>query len=446
MPYSSARGKDVSEIQQAYVLLAPLMGTIVAAKLFGIALFCSGQSSTITGTMAGQIIMEGFLNIRVRPWLRRLVTRLLAIVPAMVAIWLAGSHGTFQLLILSQVVLNLQLPFAIIPLIQFTSDRDQMGEFANGFWLRLGGWASAVIVLGLNIWLAIQTIGGLGKSAGAVWAADLGITLPVCFALLALLAWIAFQPYRQAKLASRSARLTLGLENRSAEFVSVPQYRRILVPIDHSRSGPRRAEPCGGAGCAAYGRRSICCMWRRALPARYMGRMHPRRRWRRASDYLDALVASLGQVDIEVETAIRHGSQARREIVRYAREIQPDLIVMGAHGHGGCDGFDLWEYDQPGAACAEDSDSGCAGRVGRWAQNTPERNGWRSGSLIALVCKHYAVDRGCADATYQQCALCVKVMGRRCKADLLFLLPWQCGGKEQTHSPNRCGSNRLICQ
>ena len=121
--------QGIDEIQQAYKMLAPLMGTVIAAKLFGIGLLASGQSSTLTGTMAGQIVMEGFLNIRVRPWLRRLVTRALAIIPALIVIWLSGSKGTLKLLILSQVVLNLQLPFAIIPLLQFTNDPRRMGEF-----------------------------------------------------------------------------------------------------------------------------------------------------------------------------------------------------------------------------------------------------------------------------------------------------------------------------
>ncbi|MBI1792448.1 MAG: Nramp family divalent metal transporter, partial [Acidobacteria bacterium] len=119
-------GKVVTEIQQAHQLLAPLLGTTLAGVLFAVALLCSGQSSTLTGTLAGQIVMEGFLNFRMRPWLRRLLTRLLAIVPAAVVIYIAGDQGTFKLLILSQVILSMQLPFAVIPLIHFTSDRAKM--------------------------------------------------------------------------------------------------------------------------------------------------------------------------------------------------------------------------------------------------------------------------------------------------------------------------------
>ncbi len=184
-------GKEVTEVQQAFLLLAPLMGTVVAAKLFGVALFASGQSSTLTGTLAGQIIMEGFLNIRVRPWLRRLVTRSLAIVPAIIVIWLAGNRGTLQLLVLSQVVLSLQLPFAIFPLIHFTNDPQRMGPFASGWKLRAVGWLTALVVTGLNVWLAQQSIAdwahGAGRYAPLVWTVSLFFGGALC----GLLVWIA---------------------------------------------------------------------------------------------------------------------------------------------------------------------------------------------------------------------------------------------------------------
>src|SRR5205823_2072835 len=160
------RGIVVTEIQQAHELLIPLLGTGMAGIFFAVALLCSGQSSTLTGTMAGQIVMEGFLNIRVQPWLRRLVTRSIAIVPAIIVIWLMGNEGTFRLLVLSQVVLNLQLPFAIIPLLHFTNDTKRMGSFASARLLRLGGWVTAAIVVSLNLWLAIQTMTEWANSSG----------------------------------------------------------------------------------------------------------------------------------------------------------------------------------------------------------------------------------------------------------------------------------------
>jgi manganese transport protein len=322
--------KDVTEIQQAYLLLTPLMGTVLAAKLFGIALFCSGQSSTLTGTMAGQIIMEGFLNIRVQPWLRRLVTRLLAIVPAMAVIWLMGNSGTFQLLILSQVVLNLQLPFAIIPLLHFTNDPQRMGGFASGWPLRVGGWITAAIVVGLNIWLAGQTIGDWARASGPwaplVWT----FSLAVCGALFGLLVWITVQPYRRPS----SATSTLGLEAASAELIAVPQYRRILVPLDHSPLD--RLAVSHAAGFAA---RNHACLYllhvEEGVTSQIYGSEASTAEVEAGRTYLNSLVDSLSEMEIDVETAIRHGSNPRKEIVKYAREIQPDLLVMGAHGHGG---------------------------------------------------------------------------------------------------------------
>jgi manganese transport protein len=124
-------GVVVTELSQAHQTLTPLVGTSLSSAVFAIALLCAGQSSTLTGTLAGQIVMEGFLRIRIRPWLRRLITRSLAIIPAAFVIALQGERGTYQLLILSQVILSLQLPFAIVPLVQFTSSRDKMGRFAN---------------------------------------------------------------------------------------------------------------------------------------------------------------------------------------------------------------------------------------------------------------------------------------------------------------------------
>jgi manganese transport protein len=129
----------------------------MASYLFAIALLCSGQNATLTGTLAGQIVMEGFMNIRLKPWLRRLMTRLLAIVPAIIVTALYGRRGTAQLLVLSQVVLSMQLSFAVFPLVRFTSDPAKMGEFVNPRWVRVLAWAVALVIAGLNAWLLVQT-------------------------------------------------------------------------------------------------------------------------------------------------------------------------------------------------------------------------------------------------------------------------------------------------
>jgi manganese transport protein len=151
---------DIAEIQDAYLLLSPTLGVPVASVVFALALLASGQNSTLTGTLAGQIVMEGFLNIRLRPWLRRLITRLLAIVPAVIVIALYGESGTTRLLILSQVALSLQLSFAVFPLVLFTGDHRKMGEFASPPWLKLLAWLTAVFIAGLNGILLYYTICG----------------------------------------------------------------------------------------------------------------------------------------------------------------------------------------------------------------------------------------------------------------------------------------------
>ncbi len=152
--------QDVAEIQDAYKLLSPLLGVSAASAIFGLALLASGQSSTLTATLAGQIVMEGFLQLRLPSWLRRLATRLIAIVPALIAIILFGERSTGRLLVLSQVVLSLQLSFAVFPLVMFTSNRRLMGEFVNPMWLKILAWLVAITIGGLNVWLLLQTFLG----------------------------------------------------------------------------------------------------------------------------------------------------------------------------------------------------------------------------------------------------------------------------------------------
>jgi manganese transport protein len=157
--YSRGRN-DVAEIQDAYQLLSPLLGVTGASTLFALALLASGQNSTLTGTLAGQIVMEGFLNIRLRPWLRRLLTRLIAIVPAIIVTSISGEKGASNLLVLSQVILSLQLSFAVFPLVIFTCDKLKMGEFVNGRVVKYLSWFVAMVIALLNGWLLLQTFRG----------------------------------------------------------------------------------------------------------------------------------------------------------------------------------------------------------------------------------------------------------------------------------------------
>ena len=153
--------QGVAEIEDAYKLLSPLLGVKVASLLFALALLASGQSSTLTATLAGQIVMEGFLNLRITPWLRRLISRLAAIIPTVICILLFGHSGTTKLLIFSQVLLSFQLSFAVFPLVMFTSNSRLMGEFVNPLWLKLLSWGVALMIAGLNVWLIWQSLSDL---------------------------------------------------------------------------------------------------------------------------------------------------------------------------------------------------------------------------------------------------------------------------------------------
>jgi manganese transport protein len=153
--FHNSGNQEVADIGDAYRLLTPLLGTSLASTLFAVALLASGQNSTITGTLAGQIVMEGFLNIRLPAWLRRLITRLIAIIPAVIVTALYGERGAGGLLILSQVILSLQLTFAVVPLVYFTSQRRKMGDFVNSRTLTAAAWSVATVIIGLNTWLLV---------------------------------------------------------------------------------------------------------------------------------------------------------------------------------------------------------------------------------------------------------------------------------------------------
>ncbi len=149
---------EVAAIEDAYKLLSPLVGAAGASTVFAIALLASGQNSSITGTLAGQVVMEGFIHLKVSPWLRRLITRSIAIIPTIIVVAFTGERGTEKLLLLSQVILSLQLSFAVVPLVIFTSSRRRMGEFVNGLWLKVLSWSVAVLIAGLNAWFLVMML------------------------------------------------------------------------------------------------------------------------------------------------------------------------------------------------------------------------------------------------------------------------------------------------
>ncbi|GIU76382.1 MAG: divalent metal cation transporter MntH [Bryobacteraceae bacterium] len=309
-------GIVVTEIQQAHRMLEPLLGTTLAGAAFALALLFSGQSSTITGTMAGQIVMEGFLNFRMRPWLRRLITRAVAVVPAALTIHFAGDAGAFRLLILSQVVLSLQLPFAIVPLIRFTSDRRRMGELVSAGWVRALGGACAVLIVGLNLWLAWSELRGL-----PLWS-----SVPLIAPLTALLVYVAVAR-------PRDRAVTVMPEARELAFAE-PVYRRILVPVDHTpldRVALAHAVALGKPHGAVIHLLHV----EEGVASQVYGDEARTAEVELGRRYFEELAHAVRLAGLPAELEILHGKEVKSLIIHAARRIRPDLIVMGAHGHRG---------------------------------------------------------------------------------------------------------------
>ncbi len=318
-----SKGVVVDQIEQAQSMLSPLLGTTLASVLFSIALLASGQSSTLTGTFAGQIVMEGFLDLRLRPWLRRLATRSLAIIPAVFTVMMAGEKGTFDLLLLSQVIISMQLPFAVIPLIRFTSDRGRMGELANRAGLRILAWTAAAIILVLNVWLA--WVGAGPWIIGSAWR--IALIGPVILAVMALLGWITFSgAKRVVPVPVRPAAVVANLPE--------PVYRTILVPLDHSDRD--RAAIAHAAAMARVHHATLHLIHvEEGVTSQFFGALSSTAEIQAGEQYFSGIVESLAREGIHAELTVVHGSNPKDEIVKIAAQIRPDLVVMGAHGHRG---------------------------------------------------------------------------------------------------------------
>jgi NRAMP (natural resistance-associated macrophage protein) metal ion transporters len=321
-----SRGIIVTEIQQAHQLLAPLLGTAMASTLFAVALIASGQSSTLTGTLAGQIVMEGFLRIRIRPWVRRLITRFLAIVPAVIVIAIKGEGASYALLILSQVILSLQLPFAVIPLIQFTSDKSRMGTFVNKAWVKILAWSTAAIIVALNAGLVYQTLAGWIESAGenALW---LWVTvIPLVAAIFFLLIYISLpKTWRRREPAMPS-------EIEHLEFVPHP-YTRIGVALD---LGAMDSKVLSHARSLAQqnGAHLILMHIVEGVGGQLFGTQAYDDEVRDDREHLENHAEQLRLTGLEVEAVFGFG-RVPKEIVRLSKENGIDLLVMGGHGHRG---------------------------------------------------------------------------------------------------------------
>ncbi len=326
-------GIVVTEIQQAHLMLVPLLGTKMAGVLFAVALLCSGQASTMTGTMAGQIVMEGFLTFRMRPWLRRLVTRMAAIIPAAVAISIAGDQATYKLLILSQVILSMQLPFAVSPLIHVTSDKQKMGVFANALWVRILAWIAAGIIIVLNVRLVVGSVGEWLVAAGVYrWLVAI-LVFPLAAGLAAMLVYVTFEPVL-ARWIRSFVRAPETAPAHVAVEVAAPAYRRILVPLDHTASD-RQTIAHAAALARLHSAKLFLLHVEEDVTSQVYGPLSSTAEVEAGIQYLEDIAKSLREKGVDVEAVVRYSSKPRHEIVRFARELAPDLIVMGAHGHKG---------------------------------------------------------------------------------------------------------------
>ncbi|RJP23959.1 MAG: iron/manganese transporter [Deltaproteobacteria bacterium] len=327
---------DVASIQDAHRLLAPLVGSGLAPVLFALALICAGQSSTITGTLAGQIVMEGFVNIRLRPWLRRLVTRSLAIIPAVATIAVAGEGSTGELLVFSQVLLSMQLSFAVIPLIHMVSDRKRMGAFAIGPLPKALAWACAGVIVLLNVKLVIGEIGGWIALEGSAGAAARYVAVPVAVAVGALLIYILLEPFLSAGRRKRPHDVH---RPEVGEVEPARPFRKIAAALDF---GDADAEVLSRAAGIASSSRCplllIHCV--ESAGAVALGEEITDTESRVDLERLRRYTIVLGKHDIEVDTELGFGHPVR-VIPEIIQRHGVDLLVVGAHGHKG---FSDWLY------------------------------------------------------------------------------------------------------
>ena len=320
---------EVAEIQDAYKLLDHIFGSI-APTLFAIALIASGQSSTITGTLAGQIVMEGHLKLRIQPWIRRLLTRMMAIIPAFYTILYFGEGALGGLLVLSQVVLSLQLGFAVIPLIHFNSDKAKMKEYAIKTWVKILAWLTALIIVSLNVQLVIEEIGGWIKDTTVnVWWIYL-LVIPVIVLIFALLVYVFIMPFfKNSELDSSNVPHGEALEIGEIQPI---QYHKVGISVDFSkndRNTLRHALLQGGKD-AEYHLIHIV----ETAGAKFHGEKVLDHETQSDTDNLEKYKLNLEELGYKINIAIGYGTAAKA-ISKIVKERELDLLVMGAHGHSG---------------------------------------------------------------------------------------------------------------
>lgn len=323
---------DIAEIQDAHRLLAPLLGTAVAPFAFAIALLASGQSSTITGTFAGQVVMEGYLNLRIRPWLRRLITRTLAVVPAALVIWYSGENSTGSLLVLSQVLLSLQLPFAIIPLIHFLSDKRRMGEFVCPNWLRMITWLVAAIIVSLNAKLIIDQLSDwLLRAGDKAWTIELTV-VPLSIAIGCLLMYITLRPWIQ-KVKIPWVGVHAPIATSKVALPILHPYRRVAVALDFS-GGELKLLAEAQRIVRDSGAKVILLHVVESPAALIIGQEAADQETLSDQERLEDLTRNLHSMGIDAEWRLGAGSPDT-ELARMINEFDIDLVVLGSHGHSG---------------------------------------------------------------------------------------------------------------
>jgi manganese transport protein len=318
----------VAELKQAYLLLPAQLGAKIASVLFAVALIAAGQSSTITGTLAGQIVMEGYLQLRINPWLRRLITRLLAIIPSLIVIIFFGENKVDGLLILSQVILSVQLGFAIIPLIHFVSDKGSMGKFSISLLTKAFSWAVAVILIYLNIRLVYQ---GIAEYFGVAGNPMLKLLIILStLTLLGLLLFIFFHPWFAKKKAKKP--ILIHPESFALEHLDVPGIKRIAVALDFTNHDEKLI-----AYALSQGKKEgsyILIHVVESASARILGKQSDDYETRKDQERLEYYKDQL--VDRGFTVVTRLGFQKRaKEIVRIVSEETADMLVIGSHGHTG---------------------------------------------------------------------------------------------------------------
>lgn len=317
----------VAAIKDAHELLAPLLGSKLAPTLFAIALIAAGQSSTITGTLAGQIVMEGYLQLRINPWARRLLTRLIAILPALIVILVYGEEKVDDLLVLSQVILSLQLGFAIIPLIHFVSDKVKMGKFAIDTKTKIAAWLIASVLIVLNAKMLMNEAVDIFNT-GSLIAKILIVAFVAFFA--GLLAYITFQPLMSRS--KKTAAIKIHPDIKDLQEMQLPQFKRVGIALDFSEADQKLI--LHGLGQGNSDSSFFLLHVVESASASLLGKESNDFETNNDKERLATYVKELTLRGMKAEGYLGFNHRSA-EIVRLAKELEVDMLVMGAHRHSG---------------------------------------------------------------------------------------------------------------